>query len=86
MLGAPKPGDWTNVDELLVGVVNELRIARYLFSVANAKKGTRVPEPKMVRRPGSGRDEDRKRPFTAEELARALGKGPGVVRYTPKEP
>jgi len=85
LLGAPKPGDWTNTEELLAATVNELRASRYLFVRAHVKKGTSVPEPTMIRRPGAVRGEDRKRPATAEELARALGKGPGVIRYTPRE-
>ena len=64
--------------------MNELRTANFYFVKAHTKKGTHVAEPKAIRRPVAGDGQDRKRPFSAEELARALGKGPGVIRYTPK--
>jgi len=38
----------------------------------------------MVRRPTPDDGQNRKRPLTADELAKALGRGPGTVRYTPK--
>jgi hypothetical protein len=64
--------------------VNEIRTSNFYFVKAHTKKGSHVPEPKVIRRPTGAGEQDRKRPFTAEELARALGKGPGVIRYTPK--
>lgn len=84
------PG-WSNVEELLAGVIEVVASVRKVLILANSKKGTNVPDLK-VPRPAGVTGEDRKRPATGEELARALGKrmgspsaGAGVVRYTPKE-
>lgn len=84
-LGAPKPGGWGNPEELLAGVIDELRISSYYFVKANSKKGAIVPEPKMVRRPSELTGENRPKPLTGDALVAALGKkGLGRVRYTPK--
>lgn len=84
-LGAPKPGAWGNVEELLAGVIDELRIQAFYFVKANTRKGAIVPEPKMVRRPHELTGENRPKPLTGDALVAALGrKGIGRVRYTPK--
>ncbi len=77
------PG-WSNVEELLAAVVEELRHSSYLFVKAHTKKGHHVPEPKPIRRPGADGRHHRKRPTSAEELAAAIGRGAGTVRYTPR--
>jgi hypothetical protein len=85
-LGAHKPGDWDLEAELTARVVDELSIANYLYVKSHVRKGTVVREPKPIPRPSSVTGEDRKRPATAEELARFIGrgKGRGIVRYAPK--
>lgn len=84
-LGAPKPGEWDTVDELLAANVEILGDFRNLFVLAN--RDPKQPRPKLpevrVPRPGDDRRQDRDRPATGEELARFL-KGRGLVRYTPK--
>lgn len=83
--GAPKPGSWTNVEELLAGAVEVLGDFRNLFVLANSdpRKGRpHLPEVR-VPRPGVDGRKDRKRPATSEELATFL-QGRGLVRYTPK--
>jgi len=85
-LGAPKPGGWGNLEELLAGVIDELRISSYYFVKAHSKKGAIVPEPKMVRRPSELTGEDKPKPLKGEALVAALAKkGIGRVRYTPKD-
>lgn len=83
--GAPKPGAWTNVEELLAGVVEVLGDFRNLFVMANSDP--KKPRPHLpdvrVPRPGDNGRKDRKRPATSEELATFL-QGRGLVRYTPK--
>jgi hypothetical protein len=89
-LGAPTPGAWGNVEELLAGIIDEQRVSNFYFVSAHVKQGTQVPEPKLVKRPtlvprtDEPGGQDRPRPLNAEGLATALGKGRGVVRYTPK--
>lgn len=83
-LGAHKPGDWSNTDELLAAAIYEHRLANFYFVKANAKRGTHVPEPKPIRRPDGAARQNRPRPASAEELAAKLGMSGGVVTYTPK--
>lgn len=81
-LGAPAPGSWTNVEELLAGIVEVMGDFRNLFVMANRdpkKPKPRLPEVR-IRRPGDPREQDRKRPATSEELARFLSRR-GRVRY-----
>lgn len=84
-VGAPKPGSWTNVEELLAGVVEVLGDFRNLFVMANSdpKKGRPNLPPLRVPRPDADGRKDRKRPATSGELAKFL-QGRGLVRYTPK--
>lgn len=83
-LGAPRPGEWTATDHLLALVADQLAIGNHFFLLAHVKKGTSVPKPKMVPRPGDVTTETKRRPATAEELAAALGRTKGLVRYHPK--
>lgn len=82
--GAYKPGDWTNADELAMGLFNEAQLTNYILLVANSAKGTSIPKPTMIRRPGGVPEQNRPKVATAEELATALRMGPGIVDYTPK--
>lgn len=87
-LGAVKPGEWTNVEELLAGVAEIMADFRNLFVLANRdpkKPKPRLPEVR-VPRPGSanGQDRAKKKPASGAELAAFIGHR-GMVHYTPKK-
>jgi hypothetical protein len=83
-LGAEAPGDWTVADELLALAVESIEIANYLFLKVNTKKGTDLPKPMRIPRPGAETGQAKEQSSTAE-LGRFFG-GPGViVNYTPQE-
>ena len=88
-LGAFKPGDWTNTEELLARTVDELAAANYYFLKAHARRGTVVREPKPIPRPASAMRQTPPKPAaSADQLAAFVGrkrKGLGpIIDYTPK--
>lgn len=80
----PAPG-WGNVEELLASLVELVHEGNRLFVYANTPKNKRVKIPALtVPRPanvaGDTEGVKKKRPATAEEMARFFG---GAVRYEP---
>lgn len=88
-LGAWKPGEWHNVEELLAQIMETIYEGHRLFYKANAKKGSQPPPPLKVPRPAHVEEQTakakKKRPATSEELARFFGNRSVIVNYTPKE-
>lgn len=85
-LGAPHPGKWSTVDELLAGLVEIVGDHRNLFVMAN--RDPKKPKPKLpevrIPRPGDAtRQAKRAEPATGTELRRFLGNR-GMIHYTPK--
>lgn len=84
-LGAPKPGEWGTMEELLAGNLEILGDFRNLFVLAN--RDPKKPKPKLpkvrIPRPGDAARQDERKPASGEELRHFLGNR-GLVRYTPK--
>lgn len=85
-MGALKPGDWTQGEELLAGLVEIEHDFRNLFVLAN--RDPKKPSPRLdtlrVPRPSDRAEQTKPRPASAEELAAFLKGSRGLVSYTPK--
>lgn len=85
-LGALKPGEWHNAEELLATLIEVVWEGHRLFFSAHAKKGKKPPAPLKVPRPTrSGEQTPPKEQSTREELLAAFSAGGVIVQYAPKD-
>lgn len=76
-----KRESWTNTDELLAMLIEVVDRGDRWFFQANSEKGTELPEPIVITRPGkNGSDPEEPRQATAAEMKAFFG---GAVQYTP---
>jgi hypothetical protein len=83
-VGAPQPGDWTNTDELLAGLLELTHSATVLQMRIHSKEGAAMPKPLVIPRPHRTGEETRRRGSTIGDLKKLFG-ARGAVAYTPKD-
>lgn len=87
-LGAVRPGQWHNVEELLAVLIETVFEGHRLLYSIHSKRGRRPPAPLKVPRPSSSSEQTPpKEQSSTEELLAFFGnpKNAIEVRYTPKE-
>lgn len=75
----PESFGWTHTDELLAVLAELVDYSNRLFMLANTKKGTKLPDPLQINRPGEDPQKRKdaaknvKRKPTHEEVVRFFG-------------
>jgi hypothetical protein len=65
----PDRSRWSSSEMLMAQLIDEIRMLRYVFTIANSAKADKVPLPDQVRRPGVKKPRPRRK-LTREEAMR----------------